>query len=77
MRYQSATALRQALTQRIANEARTTGVARDRLWRMIAFDRLLARLIAVAPDTWILKGGLALDLRLGSRARTTQDIDLA
>jgi hypothetical protein len=48
-----------------------------RLRKSVAFDRLLARLFAVAPDRWVLKGGLALDYRLGKKARTTMDIDLA
>jgi hypothetical protein len=43
---------------------------------MVAFDRLLTRLAVVAPDRWILKGGVALDLRLGDRARQTRDLDL-
>ena len=43
---------------------------------MVAFDRLLARIVQMQPDQWILKGGLALQLRLGERARTTKDIDL-
>jgi hypothetical protein len=43
----------------------------------VVFDRLLARLLIVAPDRWILKGGVALDYRLGDRARTTRDLDLA
>lgn len=43
----------------------------------VAFDRLLARLVAVAPGRWVLKGGLALDYRFRDRARTTRDIDLA
>jgi hypothetical protein len=38
--------------------------------------RLLAHLLAVAPDRWLLKGGLPLDLRLRGRARTTLDMDL-
>ncbi|WP_177238774.1 nucleotidyl transferase AbiEii/AbiGii toxin family protein [Pseudonocardia ammonioxydans] len=42
----------------------------------VAFDRLLARLAATAPDRWLLKGGYALDLRLRSGARTTKDVDL-
>jgi hypothetical protein len=46
------------------------------LRKMVAFDRFLARLVADAPDRWILKGGLALQLRLGERARTTKDVDL-
>lgn len=55
-----------------ADQAR---LARDR--KRIAFDRLLARLVATAPDDWVLKGGFAMDLRLSDRARTTKDVDLA
>jgi hypothetical protein len=40
------------------------------------FERLLARLQAVAPEGWYLKGGFALELRLGARARTTKDVDI-
>ncbi|HYI25714.1 MAG TPA: nucleotidyl transferase AbiEii/AbiGii toxin family protein, partial [Thermomicrobiales bacterium] len=29
-----------------------------------------------APDDWMLKGGVALDYRLGDRARATRDVDL-
>jgi hypothetical protein len=43
---------------------------------MAAFDRFLVRLVQNQPDTWVLKGGLALQLRLGDRARTTKDIDV-
>jgi len=42
----------------------------------VVFDRFLARLFHAHPDDWILKGGFALQLRLGERARTTKDIDL-
>jgi hypothetical protein len=42
----------------------------------VAFDRLLKRLARAEPDAWILKGGLALQLRLGEKARLTKDIDL-
>jgi hypothetical protein len=51
-------------------------VSLDRLRKLVAFDRDLARLVAVAPDRWVLKGGVALDLRLRDRARTTVDLDL-
>jgi len=47
-----------------------------RLRKLIAFDRFLARLLALQPDSWLLKGGLALQLRLGLHARTTKDIDV-
>jgi hypothetical protein len=42
----------------------------------MVFDRLLARLLAVAPDRWMLKGAVALDFRLGDQARSTIDLDL-
>ncbi len=48
-----------------------------RLRKLVVFDRLIARLLVVAPDRWLLKGALALDLRLGARSRTTRDMDLA
>lgn len=34
------------------------------------------RLRAVAQGRWLLKGGFALDLRLGARARSTKDVDI-
>jgi hypothetical protein len=43
---------------------------------MVAFDRFLSRLFSYEPDHWVVKGGFALQLRLGDRARTTKDIDL-
>jgi hypothetical protein len=43
---------------------------------MVAFDRFLSRLFTHGPDQWVVKGGFALQLRLGASARTTKDIDL-
>ena len=43
---------------------------------LVAFDRFLARLVQAQPGAWMLKGGLALQLRMGSHARTTKDIDV-
>ncbi len=76
MRYGDASAFRQALEQRLRDRAAGDGarLARDR--KRVAFDRLLARLVATAPDRWLLKGGFALDLRLAERARTTRDVDI-
>src|SRR4051794_19062357 len=65
-----------ALEQRPLAHSRTTGLALARLRKRVAFERLLARLLVVAPDRWHLKGGLALDFRLGDRARSTVDMDL-
>ncbi|MBI3971553.1 MAG: nucleotidyl transferase AbiEii/AbiGii toxin family protein [Chloroflexi bacterium] len=76
MRYATAAAFRRALEARLLEHARTTGLPLVRLRRMVVFERLLARQLTVAPDRWVLKGGLALDYRLGSRARTTRDMDL-
>ncbi len=77
MRYASAGAFRRALEIRLATHARDTGRSVVRLRKEVTFDRLLARLFAVAPERWVLKGALALDYRFGDRARTTKDIDLA
>lgn len=76
MRYGDATAFRQALEQRLNARAGGQGarLARDR--KRVAFDRLLARLLAVAPGQWLLKGGFALDVRLADRARSTKDVDI-
>jgi predicted nucleotidyltransferase component of viral defense system len=75
MRYASATAFRTALETRL-NAARTDAVGVSRLRKRVVFERLLARLYEVAPGAWVLKGGFALELRLGAHARTTKDIDL-
>lgn len=76
MRYASGSAFRRALEERLRQQALQTGTPLIRLRKMVAFERFLARLMVIAPDRWVLKGGLALQLRLGDRARTTQDIDL-
>jgi len=76
MRYSSGSAFRQALEERLRNQHRESGVPLDRLRKMIAFERIIARLTYTHPNLWVLKGGLALQLRLGDRARTTKDIDL-
>jgi len=77
VRYQTGTAFRTALEQRLLTQSRTTSLSLPRLRKLVAFERLLARLLVVATGRWILKGGLALDFRLGDRARTTVDMDLA
>lgn len=76
MRYRDAAAFRQALEQRLKSRAAgdEAGLARDR--KRIVFQRLLARLSAVVPGRWLLKGGFALDLRLAGRARSTKDVDI-
>lgn len=75
MKYRDAVAFRQALERLKAGaDGEPARLARDR--KRVAFDRLLARLVAVAPGRWLLKGGFALDLRMAERARATKDVDI-
>lgn len=77
MRYESARNFRAAIDARLKRLAGTTDESHlVRARRGIAFERFLARLFTTAPDRWTLKGGLALDYRLGDKARATKDIDL-
>lgn len=76
MRYETAAAFRQALEQRLLTRSKETGSSLVRLRKTVVFDRLLARLAVAAPERWVLKGALALDFRMGTRTRTTKDMDL-
>jgi predicted nucleotidyltransferase component of viral defense system len=75
MKYRTAAAFRTALEARLKAE-KHDGVGMSRLRKRVVFERLLARLQVVAPDAWVLKGGFALELRLGGSARATKDIDI-
>ncbi len=77
MRYASAAAFRTGLEARLLNQSRETGVSLGRLRRGVVFERLLARLARSGEDGWVLKGGMALEIRMGGRARATKDLDLA
>ncbi len=77
MRYASGNAFRTALEQRLKSESTRTGNPLPRLRKLVAFDRLLVRLVQVAPNRWRLKCALALDYRLGAGYRTTRDMDLS
>jgi len=76
MKYQTAAAFRTALERRLLERSRDSGTSLVRLRKAVVFDRLLARLLRVAPGRWVLKGALALDFRMGERTRTTKDMDL-
>jgi len=79
-KYQTAAALLAALNFRLLAEAEHRGIDVNRLRRQVAFERLLSRLsdpAAEAAGTWVLKGGLALELRLTNDCRSTKDVDLA
>lgn len=76
MTYETAQALRMALEQRLLSRSKATGVSLDRLRRRVLFERIVSRLYAAEPGRWVLKGGMALELRLRDEARLTKDIDL-
>jgi hypothetical protein len=76
MRYTTASAFRVALEQRLATISQQTAVPLVRLRKLVVFDRLMARLMIVAPSGWVLKGAVALNFRMESRFRTTKDLDL-
>lgn len=72
--YESPTAFRRALTDKLRALAETSRWALPQLQRQIAYDRLLERLYLV-DDGWVVKGATALLARdLGVRA--TIDIDV-
>jgi hypothetical protein len=73
--YKTAVDLRRAIEARLKSDAETKGTDYGRLRRIVVFDRIAARLSA-SDQGWVLKGGTALEFRLGLRARATKDLDL-
>lgn len=73
-RYATAAAFRQSLEERLRAKA-PANVGRIR--KRLAMERLLVRMQTHSPESWVLKGGVALELRLRERARTTIDMDLS
>lgn len=76
MTYDSPRALRTALEHRLLQRSTETGVSLDRLRRRVVFERVVARLSSAEPGAWVVKGGMALELRLRDDARLTKDLDL-
>ncbi len=68
-------ALKAALEQRLRSRAAGDGLELQRTRQLVVYDRFLARVFAEYEDAVVLRGGLALELRL-ERARTTKDVDL-
>jgi hypothetical protein len=77
MAYATPGALRAALEARLATGETATLPGMERQRRRATFERLLVRLEHAMPGQWVLKGGMALEVRLGDRARSTRDLDLA
>lgn len=76
MTYGSPQALRTALEHRLLAASRETGIGLDRLRRRVLFQRVVARIQVAEPGLWVLKGGMALEVRLNDAARLTKDIDV-
>lgn len=75
--YATPDAFRTALEARLLYQSQEAGGGLDRLRRGVVFERMLARLARSGDSFWVLKGGMALEIRLGNRARVTRDLDLA
>ena len=54
--YETPTAFRRALEDRLAATAKLEGLDLQRIRRQVAFDRLLCRLFAEPNPPWVLKG---------------------
>lgn len=76
MKYHTPAAFRQALEEHLKQQERKTGEPLMRLRKRVAFERFMARLQVKKNSPWVVKGGFALELRLGDRARMTKDLDL-
>ncbi|HEX6389573.1 MAG TPA: nucleotidyl transferase AbiEii/AbiGii toxin family protein, partial [Solirubrobacteraceae bacterium] len=76
MSYGTPEALRTAIEARIRNESAATGLSPDRLRRRVVFQRIVTRLQRAEPGRWVIKGGMAMEVRLHNAARLTKDLDL-
>lgn len=74
--YEDAISFRQSLEDRLRKRALSQGEDLQRLRQQVAFDRFVTRIQSDGSTRWILKGGYALELSIGS-ARATRDIDVA
>lgn len=73
--YATPAAFRAAVETKLRQRARALTVPAYILRRQAGLERLTVRLTKVAPDLWALKGGFALETRLGGRARVSVDLD--
>lgn len=73
--YATPAAFRAAVEARLRERARRLGVPAYIVRRQAGLERLLVRLTRTAPGRWAIKGGFALETRLGERARVSLDLD--
>lgn len=76
MQYESPAALRDGLEARLVRESQDRN--RDLQWlrKRVVFERMLVRLETADPGKWVVKGGIAVEIRLHGRTRATKDLDL-
>ncbi len=73
--YATPAAFRAAVEAKLRDRAKRLNTPAYIVRRQAALERLLVRLARVAPDRWALKGGMALETRLGKWARVSVDLD--
>lgn len=74
--FASPLAFQQSLDAQLRQEAARRGRNMERERQLLVYDRFMVRVTRVfGQDAAVLKGGLALELRL-DRARSTRDVDL-
>ncbi len=76
LRFDSAESFRKSLEERLRAEASRSKVPLQRVRKHVVFERFLGRLLKVRQEGWALKGAVALNFRLGTVTRTTNDLDL-
>jgi hypothetical protein len=74
--YATPAAFRAAVEAKLRDHARRLTIPAYVIRRQAALERLMVRLMIVAPGRWAVKGGLALETRLGARARASLDLDI-
>jgi hypothetical protein len=73
-KYATPLAFKSALEERLRERAKVTGKDMTRLRQLLVFERFIHRVTVEFGDQALVKGGVALELRL-DRARTTKDVD--
>jgi len=73
--YATPAAFRAAVEATLRERARRLNVPAYIVRRQAALERLIVRLMKVSPNRWALKGGMAIESRLGERARASLDLD--
>lgn len=74
-KYKTSAAFKAALEHSLKAKSKASGRPYIVLRKLAAFDRFVARIFADGDETFALKGGYSMEIRLGG-SRTTKDIDL-